>query len=106
MRKQDVPACLPLLGCDGACRYVVLHQTDNTDPDPFGWKVAYKPSGHSWRGLSKEDAFGAALDYIDLVREAVGAGLRSTTCGVWFASHCGSSLSDAEFALQKHLVDA
>ena len=55
------------------CRYVVLHQ-DKGEPDPNHWRVAYKPSGHSWMGLSKEDAFGAALDYMDLVRVSMTAG--------------------------------
>lgn len=45
----------------------MLHQRDSNDPNPCNWLVAFKPGGHTWRGLSKEDAFGAALDYIDQV---------------------------------------
>jgi hypothetical protein len=31
------------------------------------WRVGYSPTGHTWRGFSKEDAYGAALAYIDTV---------------------------------------
>lgn len=47
-------------------RYVILHQDQgDKDVDPSNWKVAYTPHNHTWRGFSKEDAYGTALTYID-----------------------------------------
>lgn len=60
----------------------MLHQENTNDPDPMNWRVAYKPDGHSWRGLTKEDAYGAALDYMESVgRGSAALGLSVTARG-------------------------
>jgi hypothetical protein len=46
---------------------VVLHQKGK-DADPSTWTVAFTFSGHTWKGLTKEDAYGTALDYMEQVR--------------------------------------
>jgi hypothetical protein len=49
------------------CRYVVLHQQDAKGADPSSWKAAFMFTGHTWKGLRKEDAYGTALDYMEQV---------------------------------------
>jgi hypothetical protein len=52
------------------------------------WQVGYSPTGHTWRGFSKEDAYGAALAYIDTVR-----------CGLHAAWQPGTLQQPAHVAL-------
>lgn len=57
-------------------RYVILHQEQgDRDPDPCNWRVAYTPQNHTWRGFSKEDAYGTALTYIETVSKHMHASM-------------------------------
>lgn len=85
-------------------RYVILHQDQgDRGPDPCNWRVAYTPQNHTWRGFSKEDAYGAALTYIDNVSEHVCASMYMCAGMYTCAPACTCVLACTHVRLHVHV---